>query len=163
MTVLTGIRNRGVTAPSPSPTDSRPPSRTSRKRRIPGSLVLRPDRPMPPPATGPSVRLRVDPSAWEGWLFLQAEVSSPGWTVATFYADRDGPGPAARELIAVDDTEPAQWVSPIAESLPRTLLFDATGLTQGTPVQFTVVVRDLAGHQASAHLDIKIARNPDHD
>ncbi len=128
-----------------------------------GALVLRPDRPMATTVTGPTVRLRVDPNPWEGWLFVQAEVSSPGWVVATFYADRDGPGPAARELLAVDDTEPAQWVSPIVDGVPRAALFDATGLRRGSPVEFTVVVRDVAGREASVHLDIKIARNPDHD
>jgi hypothetical protein len=128
-----------------------------------GTLVLRPGRPMATTATGPSVRLRVDPNPWQGWLFLQAEVSSPGWVVATFYADRDGPGPAARELIALDDTEPAQWVPPIFGGVPRATMFDATGLSRGSPVEFTVVVRDLAGREASAHLNIKLARSPDQD
>ena len=128
-----------------------------------GTLVLRPDRPTATPATGPTVRLRVDPNPWEGWLFLQAEVSSPGWVVATFYADPDGPGPAARELIAVDDTEPAQWVPPVFGGVPRATMFDATGLSRGSPVEFTVVVRDLAGREASAHLNITIARSPTQD
>ncbi len=128
-----------------------------------GALVLRPNRPMTTPATGPSVRLRVDPNPWQGWLFVQAEVSSPGWVLATIYADRDGPGPAARELIAVDDTEPVQWIPPVFGGVPRATLFDATGLSRGSPVEFTVVVRDLAGREASAHLNIELARNPDQD
>jgi glycosidase len=128
-----------------------------------GALVLRPDRSMATPATGPTVRLRVDPNPWEGWLFLQAEVSSPGWVVATFYADSDGPGPAPRELIAVDDSQPAQWVPPVFGGVPRATLFDATGLSRGSPVEFTVVVRDPAGREASAHLTIKLARSPDQD
>ncbi len=125
-----------------------------------GALVLRPERPMADATTGPSVRLRVHPSPWEGWLWVQAEVRSPGWAVASFYADRDGPGPAARELIAVDDAQPQQWTPPDLGGWPRGALFDAAGLARGAPVEFTVVVRDLAGHEASAHLDITIARSP---
>ncbi len=125
-----------------------------------GALVLRPDRPMADATTGPSVRLRVHPSPYEGWLWVQAEVSSPSWVVASFYADRDGPGPAPRELIAVDDAQPQQWIAPERGGWPRSALFDAAGLARGSPVEFTVVVRDLAGHEASAHLGMKIARSP---
>jgi hypothetical protein len=125
-----------------------------------GAVVLRPEKPMADATTGPSVRLRVHPSPWEGWLWVQAEVRSPGWAVASFYADRDGPGPAARELIAVDDAQPQQWTPPDLGGWPRGALFDAAGLARGAPVEFTVVVRDLAGHEASAHLDITIARSP---
>ena len=123
-----------------------------------GALVLGPDRPMADATTGPSVRLRVHPSPWEGWIGVQTEVKGPNWVVASIYADRDGPGPAPRELIAVDDAQPAQWSAP-PEFTSRDALFDAAGLARGSPVEFTVVVRDRAGREASAHLDITIARS----
>ncbi|MGB7979614.1 MAG: alpha-amylase family glycosyl hydrolase [Candidatus Nanopelagicales bacterium] len=128
-----------------------------------GALVLRPERPMAAATVGPSVRLRVFPAPWEGWLRVQAEVSSPGWVLASFYADRDGPGPAPRELIAVDDAQPTQWITPIVGRWPRGALFDAAGLARGSPVEFTVVVRNLAGREASTHLEINIAHFPGWD
>ncbi len=128
-----------------------------------GALVLGPDRPMADATTGPSVRLRVAPTPWEGWLRVQAEVSAPSWSVAAFYADRDGAGPAPRELIAVDDAQPPQWTAPQVGGWPRGALFDATGLARGAPVEFTVVVRDVAGREASAHLGITIARSLSED
>ena len=127
-----------------------------------GALVLGPDRPMADATTGPSVRLRVHPSPWEGWLGVQTEVKGPNWVVASIYADRDGPGPAPRELIAVDDAQPDQW-SARPEFTSRYALFDASGLARGAPVEFTVVVRDRAGREASAHLDITIARSLSED
>ena len=128
-----------------------------------GALVLRPDQPMATRMTGPSVRLRVHPAPWQGWLWVRAEVDSPGWVVTSFYADRDGPGPASRELIAVDDASAADhWWGPLGR-LPRGALFDAAGLARGAPVEFTVVVRDRAGREASTHLEINIARIPDWD
>jgi glycosidase len=127
-----------------------------------GALVLRPDQPMPATSTGPSVQLRADPTSWEGWLWVQAVVSSPGWVVASFYADRDGPGPAPRELMAVDDAQPQQWTAPLGVTV-RAAVFDAAGLARGSPVEFTVVVRDRAGREASAHLDFRIARTTSRD
>ncbi len=127
-----------------------------------GALVLGPDRPMADATTGPSVRLRVHPDPWEGWIGVQTEVNGPNWVVASIYADRDGPGPAPRELIAVDDAQPVQWSAP-PEFTSRYALFDASGLARGAPVEFTVVVRDRAGREASAHLDIRIARSLSED
>jgi glycosidase len=127
-----------------------------------GALVLRPDQPMPATSTGPSVQLRADPTSWEGWLWVQAVVSSPGWVVASFYADRDGPGPVPRELMAVDDAQPQQWTAPLGVTV-RAAVFDAAGLARGSPVEFTVVVRDRAGREASAHLDFRIARTTSRD
>ena len=89
-------------------------------------------------------------------------MSSPGWVVASFYADRDGPGPAARELMAVDDAQPPQWTAPLGVTV-RAAMFDAAGLARGSPVEFTVVVRDRAGREASAHLDFRIARTTSQD
>ncbi len=123
-----------------------------------GALVLHPDRPMADATTGPSVRLRVHPAPWEGWIGVQTEVAGPNWVVASIYADRDGPGPAPRELMTVDDAQPLQWRAPLGMS-SREALFDAAGLARGAPVEFTVVVRDRAGHEASTHLDITIARS----
>ena len=96
----------------------------------------------------------------EGSARVPSEVSSPGWVVASFYADRDGPGPTPRELIAVNDAQPQQWIAPELGGWPRGALFDAAALAKGAPVEFTVVVRDRAGREASAHLDIKTARIP---
>jgi hypothetical protein len=61
----------------------------------------------------------------------------------------------------MDDAQPPQWITPMVGGASRGALFDAAGLARGSPVGSTVVVRDLAGREASTHLDIRIARSVD--